>query len=226
MSNTKRLSSEQVNYSNAFVLASGKTYEHRERLNQLGFKLDYDNKIWFRSILKDKFWVWEELIKPLVGVDISLASNLIEGILLVKEFEQMRKECTTPEPIEHELTDKILEVSKWYAVKFKENNNSEYIFRNLKVLNVYIETRKAYLIDAEFYGGITSTCGCCGRELINEISRATGIGPVCATKIGLPRPKIETAQETVKLLHEKSKQQGIFKQVWIPKSQIKGISTD
>lgn len=34
------------------------------------------------------------------------------------------------------------------------------------------------------YGHAIGRCSCCGRELTNEDSRAAGIGPVCAEKVG------------------------------------------
>jgi hypothetical protein len=39
-------------------------------------------------------------------------------------------------------------------------------------------------VAAILFGHETNHCGRCGRELTDEVSRANGIGPVCAKKAG------------------------------------------
>jgi hypothetical protein len=73
---------------------------------------------------------------------------------------------------------------------------------------------------SKLYGGVARCCGICGRDLDNEISKAAGIGPICATKFGFPRPTIETAAEINKMLEEKFRQAGTIEKKWIPKSQV------
>jgi SWI/SNF-related matrix-associated actin-dependent regulator 1 of chromatin subfamily A len=125
--------------------------------------------------------------------------------------------------MEHKLQNKVIETKAWFAKTFRDNHNTSLAFRNFKVLKVTNETKKAYQVDIEFFSGISCTCGYCGRILDNPVSKATGIGPICAEKMGLPRPTLETAKEIVKKMEELSKKQGQFLNVWIPKSQIKRI---
>jgi hypothetical protein len=147
---------------------------------------------------------------------------------MIEWAEESWKELKTDQevqPIEgHPLIGQVYETTKWYGKIIKEKLGIGVIFRNIRVLNIYKETDRAILVDAELFGGIGRCCGVCGRYLDNEISRATGIGPVCASKMGLPRPTMENAKEIVKLLEAKSKEAGLIEKVWIPKSQIEKIN--
>jgi hypothetical protein len=206
----------------AVILGNSIKYKN-EIKNDFNFKFNWDHKVWFKECVSEEtFPMLETIIEAkFKGCRIYWMATLD----LINVAKEVQREEFTPkaEAVESEYTNKILEVSKWYAGVFKENNKTEYAFRNLKISNVYRETEKALQVDATFYGGIACRCGVCGRELNNDISRATGIGPVCATKIGLPRPTMDSAKEIVKRLEEMSGAQGEFKKVWIPKSQIKEI---
>jgi hypothetical protein len=213
----------------SFIIVLGNSYDVKDSLkSRFNFKFDFEQKIWFRPVLQDKYWFFEQAVEAL-SKNISCAwvqdiNKLDEAKKLVREIESLN--TTTVEVPAHRLDGSIFEMSAWYARAFKENNNTAYAFRNLKISKVKRETAKAYQVDAEFFSGIASTCGVCGRELSNDVSRATGIGPICAQKIGLPRPTMESAKETVKLMEQMSKAQGIFTDVWVPKSQIKHTLTD
>jgi hypothetical protein len=208
----------------SYIVVYGDTFDINQKMKlQYGFKFNFEKKYWYRGILADKFWYWEQTVKTMSSkAEIAFAKDL-------SAFESMRQECLAMEremkvqepSAPHALDGAIMEVTKWYATVFKEKQNTQFAFRNLHVLKVHRETHAALLVDAEFFSGIASSCGCCGRQLDNDISRATGIGPVCAEKLGIKRPTMETAKEVVKHLESLSKAQGTFKQVWIPKSQIK-----
>lgn len=206
----------------SFIIVLGNSYAIKNELKErFRFQFDFDKKVWFKSTLQDKYWFYEQAIEALAK-DVSCVwvadlNNIAEAKKLIKE--------TAPEPEisaqAHALVGSVLEMSAWYAKAFQENHKTAYAFRNLKINQVHRETPKALQVDAEFFSGIASTCGVCGRILSNDISRATGIGPICAEKIGLPRPTMETAKEIVKMMESMSTAQGEFQQVWIPKSQIK-----
>lgn len=206
----------------SFIIVLGNSYAIKEQLKEkFRFQFDFNNKVWFKSTPQDKYWFYEQTIEAL-ATDVSCAwvadlSKIHEAKKLVKENE------VKPEVVAkaHDLDGAILEMSAWYARTFQENHKTAYAFRNMKINQVHRETAKALQVDAEFFSGIASTCGVCGRPLSNDISRATGIGPICAEKIGLPRPTMATAKEVVKLMEAMSTAQGEFKEVWIPKSQIK-----
>ena len=212
---------------NSFIVILGNSFSIKDTLKKYGFKFDGQFKVWFKLASKESFKTWE---KEISNKDVSVAyteslENVPKLISLHKEAQSIENELNVQSnTIITEISDKILEMSKWYANKFKEQHNTKFAFRNMKILNVYKETEKAYLVDAEFFGGIATSCGCCGKSLSNDISIATGIGPICASKLGFPRiDDINQAHIIVEEMHKMSKECGIFKQVWIPKSQIKKI---
>jgi hypothetical protein len=47
--------------------------------------------------------------------------------------------------------------------------------------------RRLQLKTPDVFAGLR-VCGVCGRKLIDSVSQALGIGPVCAKRLGLPRP--------------------------------------
>lgn len=119
------------------------------------------------------------------------------------------------------LSGARIEVKAWLARRLQADLSMDFFFRNLEVVEVQNETLKAYQVKVKFVSQIVTNCHICGKELDNDISRATGIGPVCAAKMGLPRPTLETASETLKAIDEKCQAIGSVGPIWIPKSQIK-----
>lgn len=82
------------------------------------------------------------------------------------------------------------------------------------------ETRGMYYMNLQGKSELTAKCLCCGRALLNPISKLYGIGPECSDKIGLIR--IESEEEA------KEKLKDIMKQIndiswtgWVIKSAIK-----
>jgi hypothetical protein len=219
--------------SDGYAIAYGKTYGLNNKFQALGFTLKKFGITWawYREVLSDKYRFWSDAVES-IGDDIQCIyvkefSDIIPFLEEAKSMDlELKSNSMDDDPtimLPHDLDGNIFEVSKWLSVRLKENMGTAFAFRNLKVIKVKRETAKAYCVDAEFFSGITSRCGVCGRELINDISRATGIGPICAEKIGLGRPTMEKAKEVVAALEKLSKEQGTFTSVWIPKSQIKEI---
>lgn len=193
------------------------------------FKFDWGNKVWFRECLQDKFPFWQKAIEEDGRHNITCcwveSLSKVESLrLAIYEMEQEMKPAVPEVAPSHAYDGMVFEVKRWIANKIKEEQNTAFLFRNFRVLKVKRETAKAFQIDAEFFSGIASTCGICGAELSNDISRATGIGPICAGRMGLDRPSMKNAKEIVAQMEAVSKAQGTFKDVWIPKSQIKYIT--
>lgn len=117
----------------------------------------------------------------------------------------------------------VIEVKAWIARRLQADLGMKYFFRNLEVIQVMNESAKAYQLKIKFVSRIVTSCHICGKELDTEISRATGIGPVCAHKLGLPRPTLETAKDTLKSIDELCQRIGEIGPIWVPKSQIKTV---
>ena len=148
---------------------------------------------------------------------VTFKTDSLEAVL-PQLLEAKKQSYDSQGPSDYE--GKVLEVTKWYGEIVKTEFNLEVIFRNIKVTKVHRETSKAIEADFELFGGIARSCGICGRSLDNEISKASGIGPICAQKFGFPRPTLESAKEIQKMLEEKFKQSGTIERKWIPKSQV------
>jgi hypothetical protein len=216
----------------AIAIILGDTYNNKEEIKTLGFQFNFDHKVFWKMVNDEVYKTLEVMIEAKFPKCRAYWIQSLDNVRECKEYDleyyrtevlKNKKSNNASEAIDSNYSGKVIEVSKWYSKVFKQNNNSSYEFRNMKVLAVYRETDKAIQADVEYYGGIACRCGVCGRQLDNAISLATGIGPVCAEKIGLPRPSLENAQVIVEQLKALSKKQGIFKGVWIPKSQIKEV---
>lgn len=113
------------------------------------------------------------------------------------------------------------EIKTWLAKALQKQLELNFFLRNLEVVEVISETPKAYMVRVKFVSKIACNCHVCGRPLDNAISKATGIGPICAVKIGLTRPSLSNAQATIDELEALCVQIGTLPAVWVPKSQIK-----
>lgn len=95
-------------------------------------------------------------------------------------------------------------------------------FRNIEVVKVTGESEKAWRLEFRYVSFICNACHLCGLELDTEISRACGVGPTCAKKLGFERAKLEDANTILNRLNEITKAIGVVGPVWVPKSQVVG----
>lgn len=110
-------------------------------------------------------------------------------------------------------------VRKWFAQGKAKELNIRYFFRNLVVEEVLAETPKGVLVKIRFNDKVTTCCHLCGLGLDTEVSKATGIGPVCAKKLGFSRVSVADAGMVLEKIKEEAKIAGILT-MWLPKSQI------
>lgn len=115
----------------------------------------------------------------------------------------------------------FIEVKAWIARRLQADLNMQYFFRNLEIVEIKNETAKAYQVQVKFVSKIVTSCHICGKELDTDVSRATGIGPTCAKRLGIPRPTLATANDTLALIDGLCQSLGVVGPIWIPKSQIK-----
>ena len=82
-------------------------------------------------------------------------------------------------------------------------------------------TQKAVRVKGKMTFTDVGCCRCCGKDLTDCISKASGIGPVCAKYMGIKRPTTQSEIDVFnKNLKEKIEEMGEF-EFWVPKSQIK-----
>lgn len=116
----------------------------------------------------------------------------------------------------------VLQLKKFFATKLQQEIGMSHLFVNVEIVETIRETAKAIQATIRFSARYSTTCSCCGRVLDNQVSRATGIGPICADKMGISQYSLENAQAVLKELESKLQQLG-QKTVWIPRSGIKQV---
>jgi len=120
-----------------------------------------------------------------------------------------------------------IEIKAWLARAIAEEfqtipveGDKPVAFRNLDIVAFHRETEKALYLTVRYSSKICQRCHVCGKELDTEVSRACGIGPVCAKRLGFKRAGVEDAQAIVAKMEEISEDIGDIGPRWIPKSQV------
>jgi hypothetical protein len=113
-----------------------------------------------------------------------------------------------------------LKVSKFIAKRIANDNNLEFNPFLVTISKVLNETSKAYQVVGRMNTSDVTSCRCCGKDLTDWRSQATGVGPVCSKHLKIPYVK---NQEDVavfkKMLKLKIEDIGDLT-FWVPKSQI------
>jgi hypothetical protein len=174
----------------------------------------------------------EKLVKEYKGTNsfiLSLASGLSKyGRLTVNQLSAAEKffnkliETTSVEPAEPQVKEVNvnLKVSKFIAKRIADENKLDFRPFLVTITKVLKVTNKAYQVVGRMNTSDVTSCRCCGLDLTDWRSQATGVGPVCAKNLGIPYVK---KQEDVavfkKLLSLKIEEIGDLT-FWVPKSQI------
>jgi hypothetical protein len=113
-----------------------------------------------------------------------------------------------------------IKITKFIAKRISEENDLEFKPFLMTITKVLRETQKAYQVVGKMNTSDVSSCRCCGRDLTDWRSQATGVGPVCSKALGIPYVKKE--EDVVvykKLLRLKINKIGDLT-FWLAKSQI------
>jgi hypothetical protein len=113
-----------------------------------------------------------------------------------------------------------IKVKRFIAKKIKEENGLEFAPFMLTISKVLRETAKAYQVVGKMTTSDVTSCRCCGKDLTDWRSQATGVGPVCSKNLNIPYVKDMSDVEVYKkLLKLKIDQIGDLT-FWLAKSQI------
>jgi hypothetical protein len=131
----------------------------------------------------------------------------------------------TPKKMENTTQPKEINVnikiSKFIAKRVAEENDLEFKPFLITITKVLRETAKAYQVVGKMNTSDVSSCRCCGKDLTDWRSQATGVGPVCSKSLGIPYVrKEEDIVVYKKLLKLKIDKIGDLT-FWLAKSQIK-----
>ncbi len=109
----------------------------------------------------------------------------------------------------------VLILKKAAAFRIGEAAGLNIPYYAVEVINGHAETEKALLLTVRLSGTRTTYCGACGAFLSDAVSVESGIGPVCAEKMGIKQDR-----NALEALRQKLSVTRDVKQ-WIPKSVIK-----
>ena len=113
-----------------------------------------------------------------------------------------------------------IKVKNFIAKRIKEDNKLEFAPFLLTISKVLKETEKAYQVVGQMTISDVTSCRCCGKDLTDWRSQATGVGPTCSKHLNIPYVK---NQEDVavfkKMLELKIRNIGDLT-FWLAKSQI------
>jgi len=113
-----------------------------------------------------------------------------------------------------------LKVSKFIAKRIANDNNLEFNPFLVTISKVLNETSKAYQVVGRMNTSDVTSCRCCGKDLTDWRSQATGVGPVCSKYLNIPYVKnVEDVAVFKKMLKLKIDEIGDLT-FWVPKSQI------
>ena len=113
-----------------------------------------------------------------------------------------------------------IDISAWMAQVLKRDLQTALTFCRLDITELLRVTPKAVQVRGFFSTNIGARCYMCGAILDTEISRASGIGPVCAKHAGIPRAKQADAAATIAHMNELAKTMGQFT-VWIIRRHLR-----
>lgn len=83
------------------------------------------------------------------------------------------------------------------------------------------QTSRMYYVQLMGTDKTAGVCSCCGRALVNPVSKLIGIGPECCTKLGInPNIFINTVLTKEQRCQITERLQKIYWEGWIPKTAI------
>lgn len=134
-----------------------------------------------------------------------------------KFFNKLNNPSPTQQPKE---VDVDIKITNFIAKRVAEDNSLEFRPFLMTISKVLKETNKAYQVVGKLTVSDVSSCRCCGRDLTDWRSQATGVGPVCSKSLNIPYVKKESDVEVYKkLLKIKIDKIGDIT-FWLAKSQI------
>lgn len=123
-------------------------------------------------------------------------------------------------PSELTITPVDIVISTGAARRIKKSNDFEFAPTTITITKFHGQTNKAILVSGTLTEGHAGVCKCCGSTLTGEISKATGLGPVCSEKLSIRYIKnISELAVYKKRLQRRINEIGELK-FWVPKSQI------
>jgi hypothetical protein len=181
---------------------------------------NYDGNNYFINSLKLGLSKYGKLTpKQLIAADnffskletpkVEVSNQPINGNIVISQPENKER-----------LVNVNIKVTKFVAKNIAEKNKLDFRPFLITVSKVVSETSKSYQLVGRMTTSDVTSCRCCGLDLTDWRSQATGVGPVCSKNLGIPYVKKEEDVEVFKkMLTLKINQIGDLT-FWVAKSQI------
>jgi hypothetical protein len=181
---------------------------------------NYDGNNYFINSLKLGLSKYGKLTpKQLIAADnffskletpkVEVSNQPINGNIVISQPENKER-----------LVNVNIKVTKFVAKNIAEKNKLDFRPFLITVSKVVSETSKSYQLVGRMTTSDVTSCRCCGLDLTDWRSQATGVGPVCSKNLGIPYVKNKEDIEVFKkMLQLKINQIGDLT-FWVAKSQI------
>jgi hypothetical protein len=156
---------------------------------------------------------------------LSLQRGLMRyGNLTPKQMNAAKRFFVSNEP-KKDFTPKDvnvdIKVKRFMAKEIAEDNDLEFRPTLITISKVIGESKKAIKVVGRLTTSDVTSCRCCGADLTDWRSQATGVGPICVKSLDIPYVENESDIATFKkILQLKVDKIGDLT-FWLPKSQIK-----
>ena len=156
---------------------------------------------------------------------VDLKDRVLRGKALSPAQVNAAAKClantNTPKPVPQSRVVSIdIIVTKWYARALQRDQKLQFAPFTLTISEIRQESAKAVKATVKMTAGEVSVCRCCGASLTDEKSQATGLGPVCAKKLGVKYiTHLNDVARFKSDLQKRIEEIGSF-EVWIPRSQV------
>ena len=169
--------------------------------------VNYDGELKFVKDIQEKY----KKYRRLTDKQVSAANNAISR-------EKSKK---SQKDLNIDLVGNTIKLGRNIAMDIKKEYELDFHPILVDVTKVITVSEKAMKLEAKLTKENGGICRCCGRTLTDEMSQMTGVGPVCATYVGVPHP---ASRKDIPLFQQKMSERidevGSF-EFWIPKRQIK-----
>jgi NADH:ubiquinone oxidoreductase subunit E len=170
----------------------------------------YEGENSFVTEIKGKLTTYGTLTEK----QVSAALNQIQK----EENQSITKNVRIP------VVGETIQLSRKVAQELKEKYNLEFNPLLIDVTKITAISGKAIKVVGKLTVKRFKVCNCCARTLTDEFSMLTGLGKVCASRLGVPYITDASQVDRFREDYLKRVEEIGEMEAWIPKSQIKYMS--